>query len=214
MKPFEHWKYEELEITFGLKRLKNDPLLQQWEAASTTPNAYEQQTLDFLSEQLQSRADSWNEDELKFYFIGPLVSLVNFNGENYSGFNQRILAFNLKDVNGDEVPMKGRVELMVAKGKQDPREPYFFLHEYKPEKRRDNDPLGQLMAAMLTAQAVNQATFPLKGCYVVGRLWFFVVLNGSKYSLSRAYDSAGKDLTTVFSMLKMAKDEVVQRMSQ
>jgi hypothetical protein len=214
MKPFEHWKYEELEITFGLKRLKTDPLLQQWEASNTTPNAYEQQTLDFLSEQLQSRADSWNEDELKFYFIGPLVSLVNFNGENYSGFNQRTLAFQLKDVNGEEVPMKGRVELMVAKGKQDPREPYFFLHEYKPEKRRDNDPLGQLMAAMLTAQAANKAVFPLKGCYVVGRFWFFVVLNGSKYSLSRAYDSAGKDLVTVFSMLKMAKDEVVQRMGQ
>ena len=31
-------------------------------------------------------------------------------------------------------------------------------------------------------------TQPVYGSYVIGRWWFFVVLNGSEYTISRAFD--------------------------
>ena len=61
--------------------------------------------------------------------------------------------------------------------------------EYKPEKNRDNDPLGQVLIAMVVAQQYNEQKFPVYGCYVNGRNWFFVVLHDDTYSVSRAYDA-------------------------
>ena len=58
---------------------------------------------------------------------------------------------------------------MLAKGKMIPKIPYFCLHEYKQENRRENDPLGQLLIGMVTAQAKSEGELPIYGCYVSGR---------------------------------------------
>lgn len=48
-------------------------------------------------------------------------------------------------------------------------EPHFFLPEYKPEKNRDNDPLGQLLIAMVAAREANKDDNPMYGIYINGR---------------------------------------------
>jgi hypothetical protein len=209
MKSFEHWKYEALELSFGLKRVPQLPLLQQWLAAQVTPNQVERPLLDLLRQKAESRVESWNEGELKLFFIGPLLSLVDYNGEEFGAFTQRLFQASLNDRKGNSIEMKGRVELVVAMGKQEPREPFFFFHEYKQEKRRDNDPLGQLLAAMLVAQEQNARNRPLYGCYVVRRMCFFTVLDEKKYGLSRAYDITQQgDLLSVFSILRQARLDI------
>jgi hypothetical protein len=78
------------------------------------------------------------------------------------------------------------------------------LHEYKPEIG-GNDPKGQLLAAMLTCEYLNDKKFPIYGCYVVGKFWYFVVLDGNDYDVSHAYDTSTDDIFDVFSILIQAK---------
>jgi hypothetical protein len=70
----------------------------------------------------------------------------------------------------------------------------------------DSDPLGQLLVAMVVAQLHNDNDMPIYGCYVVGRLWFFVMLQNKEYSVSLAYDATKTDeLNEIFAILSEVK---------
>ena len=211
MKPFEKWKYEEIELTFGTERIDKLPLLQEWLKADIPANAYEQQTLDRHYTELVRKAEAWNEDELKFFFVAHIIGLVNFSKPKiYSSFSQRTLSTQRKDLKGNIVDLRGRVEFFVATGEQIPRQPFFFLHEYKPlTKTTPSDPLGQLLIAMLTTQTLNEAQQPLYGVYIIGKFWQFVVLDKNQYSVSKSYDATEKeDLYKIFSILKECKNKI------
>jgi hypothetical protein len=83
--------------------------------------------------------------------------------------------------------------------------PYFCLHEYKQENRRDNDPLGQLLIGMVAAHAKDSSELPFYGCYVSGRNWFFVLLDDDKYCVSDAYVATSEDISKVFAIMKKCK---------
>ena len=129
------------------------------------------------------------EDELKMYFISPLLRIVNFKEDRvYRAFFQRNLKATVQGIS-----LFGIVDMFVATGYQKPLNSYFFIHQYKQERKRDNDPLGQLVAEMLAAQEINNDSLPLYGCYVVGRQWYFVILQGTEYMESKPYDAGDKD---------------------
>jgi hypothetical protein len=207
-KTFEDWKTEELELAFGIKQVDQHPLLVQWQAAIHEPEADFYKQIQFMQTLLKKRIEFWNEDELKFMFISPLLNLVNLNGENYSTFTQRPIIEKVPNLEGEQIILRGRPEFIVSLGKQDPRQPFFFIHEYKPEIRRDNDPRGQLLAAMIATQYKNDNDFLLKGCYVNGRNWFFLVLDGNKYSVTDAYVATQDDIYQIFSLLVQAKIDI------
>ena len=60
------------------------------------------------------------------------------------------------------------------------------MQEFKKSKGDKQDPEGQMLAAMIAAQHLNQNGKPLYGSYVIGRDWFFSVLNGKEYAKSEA----------------------------
>ena len=94
---------------------------------------------------------------------------------------------------------------MVATGQEYPKKPYFFIHEYKPSKRAD-EPLGQVLSAMVAAQALNNDGLPLLGCFIIGAIWQFLVLDKNEYALSRIYDATdAADLNAIFSALCQSK---------
>ncbi len=198
-KSFDSWEYEEVEDTFGIQFTRNLPTLTNWLAARHPMNATVQSELDYLREQLLDSVDAWNEDELKYFFISPLVSHVKYNSKLYKSFTQRSISTTFSALN---LEVGGRVEFMLARGEQRPKSPFFFIHEYKQERRRNNDPKGQLLISMVTAREKNKTDFPDFGCYVIGRLWFFVVLEGTQYSESLAYDATKpEDLAQIYSAL-------------
>jgi hypothetical protein len=209
MKSFENWNAEELELTYGIQEIKNHPLLNTWLTYQVKPNDVERQILDNLQMVLRENVDSWNEDEVKFFFIGPLVALVNFMSENFKAFTQRNLSAKIMDIQGNETTLSGKVDMMVATGKENPRQPFFFVHEYKQEKRRETDPKGQLLSTMLAAQKNNKGKdFPILGSYVIGRFWFFVILDGNNYVRSLAFDSTREAIDEIFSFLHFAKKNI------
>ena len=198
VKPFEAWLYEEVNIAFGLTRLPTLPILDEWQKASYPTDDTHRETIEAYRQTLLEYVDAWNEDELKYMFVSPFVRLVDFVSPNYKVFTQRPLTVTYE--NG-ALTTTGRVEFMLAEGIQIPRRPYFFLHEYKQENRRSNDPLGQLLIAMIAAQAANADEKPIYGCFVSGRSWFFVVLQAKTYAVSNAYNAASDDIFRIFAML-------------
>jgi hypothetical protein len=188
-KLFERWLYEDVERAFDLTRHRQHPRLDYLKALPFPQDAFakKMEIIEALRQDLLDNVDSWNEDELKFMFISPIIAMVEYKSPNYKIFTQRPMSVTYE--NGTKTT-NGKVEFMIATGKQTPRKPFFFLHEYKQENRRDNDPLGQLLIAMVAAQVQNADEKPLLGCYVSGRNWFFVVLDAQKYAVSPASDAS------------------------
>jgi hypothetical protein len=59
---------------------------------------------------------------------------------------------------------------------------------------------------MLAARALNKSAYPIYGCYVVGRNWFFVVLEEAIYAESLAFDATQDDIFQIFTILRNAKN--------
>ena len=205
MRNFENWETQDIEEIFNITELKNMPLLEDWLHTPILPlEEAENRIVERLRNKLLDNADFWNEDELKLQFIAPLLLIVNYDIPNCKTFSQRMLSAT---INGIEIG--GRVDFMLAKGKQKPVKPYFFIHEYKQEtKKGSSDPKGQLLAVLLTAQAKNDKTMPLYGCYVLGRSWFFLVLNGSEYAVSNSLNASDSDIYQIIAILRKIKDYV------
>ena len=196
-KPFEKWLWQEIEEEFGLQQ-QESPLMTQWIEQNRALPEKVKNELPFLHHILLDNFRDWNEDELKMQFISPLLLLVNYYElPDYKAFSQRTIS-----AKKGTTELYGRVDWMLAKGKQIPRKPFFFIHEYKSERGKDNDPQGQLLAEMLVAQVKNDDGKPIYGVYVVGKDWYFVVLDGNTYSVSRPYQSNEKpDLDIIVNAL-------------
>ena len=206
MKNFENWETQDLETSFSITQLYEMPLLDDWLKSTTTSLDNYQTTLaELIRVKLLKNADFWNEDELKLQFIAPLLLLVDYeNIQDCKVFSQRTLSATVKGIE-----IGGRVDFVLAKGKQKPTKPYFFIHEYKQEtKKGSSDPKGQLLSEMLVAQVKNEDKNPIYGCYVLGRSWFFVVLNHNEYAVSRAYDASQPDIYVIVAILRKIKEYI------
>ncbi len=200
MKSFENWEFEEVLEKFGLSLVREHPLLMEWLTAQEEILLEERTQVSFLQKRLQQNVEFWNEDELKFLFISPFISLINYETEQYKVFTQRNLSAKIGDIE-----IGGKVDFMVATGIQHPHQPFLFLHEYKQERRREHDPHGQLLISMVAAQAKNKGEFPLYGAYIIGRHWYFMVLTGKEHAISDSFTSSKDDIFQIFMILKRAK---------
>lgn len=197
MKSFKHWTRQDIADTFGLEVKSSCDDLDNWLNVDKTVSEAEHKELLRLQTKLKQNVDVWNEQELIIKFIALLIDKVDYDNEYYKAFANRKLK---GAIDGEEV--SGEVDLMIASGQFEPKHPYFCLHEYKKEKGTDNDPLGQLIIAMMTAQALNDNQYPIYGAYVMGRNWFFLTLQDKKYCISDEFVATREDIFTIFAVLK------------
>jgi hypothetical protein len=211
MKPFEKWKTEEVERTFGIDLVKNMPLMQDWLYFLKPLTPKEEEKAEELRLFLEEFASFWNEEDMKVFFIVPILQIVNFYAhKKYRTFMEATFQATLTDAQNNSCTLRGRVEMVVATGKQDPQIPFFFLNEYKAQRKVVTDPQGQLLSAMLAAQAKNNGlNLPIYGMYNIGQLWFFVVLQNKEYAVSKAFDATDKDdLKQIINLLQYVKAHI------
>ena len=211
MKSFEKWKTEEVERTFGIKYLQSMSLMQDWLQFQQALTTEEEKIAEKLRLFLQKFANFWNEEDMKVFFIVPILQIVEFyEFDKYRTFMEATLEAHLIDAQNNPCLLRGRVEMVVATGKQDPQTPFFFLNEYKAQRKVVTDPQGQLLIAMLVAQAKNSAlNLPMYGMYNIGQLWFFVVLAGKEYTTSKAFDATdAQDLKQIINALQYVKAHI------
>jgi hypothetical protein len=207
MKPFSQWTKEEVEEEFQLTADPQNVLLRQWLTGSSSASSQEEeQQLRQLSRKLLAHVHDWNEEELKVCFIAFLLDMVDFYQARYRPFLERELSVEY----AEGKRLWGVVDFLVASGKQAPKEPFFFLHEYKRQADTANDPVGQLLAEMVAAQTANRHAHP---AYVIGRHWYFVILDGPVYAESLAYDATKEDILAIVGILRQTKDLIDRMMT-
>ena len=161
------------------------------------------------SEKLLLNAHDWNETELAYNFIGPVMALVNYTSEAFNFFAERLVS---GVVEGFE--MSGKPDGMIASGFREPKMPYFCFQEYKKDQDPEGDPAGQVLAAMHVAQVLNEHHHPIYGGYVKGRDWFFMVLRGKQYAISEPYIATRDDVFDIFRILKALKAIIADLVAQ
>ncbi|MFN0203533.1 MAG: hypothetical protein ACKVTZ_18550 [Bacteroidia bacterium] len=205
MRTFGSFTFEQVEDLFQIEKEDSLPLLTEWLSATYLVDDFEKHALTRLKTHLLKQVLAWNEDELKMFFIGPLIELCEVETKDFKAFTQRFLSATI-----NSIEVNGRVDFMIAKGKRTAKAPYFCIHEYKQEIDNEGEPLGQVLIAMLAAQTLNENKFPILGAYIVGRNWFFIVLDDKKYAVSRLYDATENDIFDIFAILQKSK-EIIQR---
>lgn len=208
MATFKEWKLSHLEARFGIRQSKQNEYLTQWLKGEKDITEMEGHILRELQNRLEMNLFHWNEWELSMYFIGPLFAFANFTGENYNLFDERELKAVVEGEN-----MVGNPDGMIASGFREPEKPFFCLQEYKKETDPNGDPVAQCLAAMLTAQAINNDGLPIYGIYVIGQNWSFMVLEDKKYTVSSAYSAISPEVYDIFRRLKFLKQIVEERVA-
>jgi len=209
---FKDCTLEQLDDTFHLTPLplKQMPVLQAWLQGQSAISEQERGYALLLQEYLQEHVEDWNEQELAMHFIGPIFALMKFD------YARKFNLFAERPLNGvvDDIEMGGKPDGMIATGYRHPHKPYFCFQEYKKEKDPNGDPAAQALAAMLVAQEISERQRPIYGCYVRGRFWFFMALQGKKYAISDSYVATREDVFEILRILHVLKNIIIERVSE
>lgn len=195
-----------LDKLFDLRQVFVSPLLDQWLQGEPALSDYEQKTLQELRTLLNLNVPNWNEQELAQHFIGPLLNLVRFTEPyRFNLFATRKIGAILPYSDG-EIELSGEPDGIIATGFREPEIPMFAFTEYKRQLDPDGDPAAQTLAAMLVAQRLNPKPHPIYGCYVIGRDWFFMVLQEKHYVISTGHNALQyPELEEILHILKTLK---------
>jgi hypothetical protein len=209
-KKLNHYDVYEVIDTFDIDKNLGCQILKNWLEAEAYLNSFEEELLEKVRLNLELKWDEWNEEELKMNFISFVLFIAQIEEP------RRISTFYERKLSGEvnNVAISLVVDCMLASPTKSgqPKSPYFFLQEFKRSLGDSHDPEGQMLAAMVLAQELNQDGKPLYGCWLQGRIWHFTVLNGSEYCVSRPFNASGQeDLHQIVFILRKLKDLILNR---
>ncbi len=204
MLSFKEWTLAKLDRTFNLKQARTCPVLEEWLNGQAELSDFDCQTLNKLQENLIVNVHDWNETELAYNFIGPVLAFITFTTEKFNFFAERAFGGTV-----DSIEIRGRPDGMIASGFREPETPYFCFQEYKKETDPEGDPAAQTLVAMLVAQELNEHRNPVYGCYVKGSLWYFMTLQEREYCISEPYVATRDDVFEIFRILKVLKQIII-----
>jgi hypothetical protein len=201
---FSNISFAELTKIVNLEKVRNSQKFVSWFDADYTVSDPDTNFLEQLIDEHYLILPSYSEEDLKMKFLAPILNKVKFTAKKINDFYHASLK---AEVNG--VELKGFADYMVAKGIQEPEKPYFFIQEFKPTEF-DKNVEDQLFAALLAGIAINESTI-LRGAYIIGQNWRFVIMekdtndNYSAY-ISKQFDSLElDDLKQIYKNLQIVK---------
>ncbi len=155
--------------------------------------------------------NSYNEEDLKVNFIIPILNRVEFKSfkDKFRDFYELPLTYE-----SDNFIFTGTTDFVVSKGLFKSKKPYFFIQEFKRSEDYGN-PRPQLLAELISAVELN-SEFMIKGAYIVGAIWNFVVLeklgnNKYRYFASSNFNSTNiEDLKAIYKNLLFIKNEIIE----
>ena len=163
MEKLNHYDKHEVIERFDIVKIFDCAVLADWlDSPTFILKPAHQEVLEDARILLSQKWDEWNEEELKMNFISMvfLVSQVDVP-KRICTFYERRLSGNVNDINISLI-----VDCMLASPTNSgrPKSPYFFLQEFKQSLGDSHDPEGQMLAAMILSQALNNDDKPLYGC--------------------------------------------------
>lgn len=194
----------EIADVFQLVKQGSCEHLTEWLDADGTLAADELSLFDSIYADIVEDGDYWNEEELKMQAVAFLMHLAHLKEKGLIKiFYERPLSAVL---NGYRLSVVTDCMVAAPRPFNSPRNPYFFLQEFKRGKGEKTDPEAQMLVAMLIAQHSNADQKPLYGGYLVGSTWVFTTLYERNYCVSRKFDLLDRtDLLQVVFMLRKLK---------
>ncbi len=205
-----HYDGFEVIERFNINKNRTCEQLKDWLNVNGNFSAFELELIQKIQKELDLHGRAWNEEELKMNFISLVLFLADINvPEKVQVFYERRLSGIVNDI-----PISLVVDSMIATPTkaERPKNPYFFLQEFKRSLGDDHDPEGQMLAAMILAQELNQDKKPIYGCWLQGKVWNFTTLINREYCVSRLYDATDmEDLHQIILILRKLKDLILNR---
>lgn len=198
--------------TFLIREVKKCVHLQDFLAVKVEGLKSEYQSIfKVLLDEIQDKGEQWNEEELKMKFLALLFFIAEMEEKGkIQAFYERAL---MAEIRGHKLSVKTDCMFATPLGKNTPREPYFFLQEFKKGRGDKYDPEAQMLAAMLIAQYKNNnivASRPIYGAYIIGKNWTFAALHEQTYCKSKQFDASDEQqLLSIISILKGLKNLVL-----
>ncbi len=195
--------------TFQLTKHIGGDLLDNWLAADGVLSPWQQELLNKVYQKSLNHIRGWNEEELKMKLLSFLFLISEVEEENrISTFFERSMS---AVINGHLLSVTCDCLIASPLGYNTPQTPYFFLQEFKKEKEHSSDPEGQMLAAMLIAQAMNKDEKPIYGAWLTGSTWIFTVLHQKNYYFSNNFDATNKvNLNKIVFILRKLKALVLE----
>jgi hypothetical protein len=195
---------------FNIEKNEYCDTLNEWLDTSGVLTEIEQGLLQEVCKDMKLAGRDWNEEELKMNFIAIIFFIAKIN------VPKKMQIFYERSMSGevDSIKISVKVDGMIASptNANRPKTPYFFLQEFKRSLGDDHDPEGQMLAAMILAQELNQDGKPLYGCWLQGKFWNFTTLIGRNYCVSKTYDATEMDdLHQIVFILRKLKDLILNR---
>lgn len=206
---FSTIKYSNLEDIVNLKIVDKNLQFDDWFKTPYKIKASETIFLKNLIQKHKNRMAFYMEEDLKAKYIIPILNMVDFMVAPVSDWYDGTLSGM---VNGVEI--KVFADFMVATGIDQAKKPYFFIQEFKPSVP-DRNPEVQLLAELLIAIEKNKTNI-MRGGYIIGQYWKFVILektgeNQFEYVVSKSFDSLElPDLKQIYVILQAVKHKYCQ----
>lgn len=195
---------------FQIEKIYDGSLMAEWVTAKGELTELQAKLLEDVYQSSFRRVSGWNEEEIKMKLISFLFYIADLEEEGKIGlFFERDLTADI-----DHKRLFVTCDCLVASplGLSSPRIPYFFLQEFKKRKRSQNDPEGQMLAAMLIAQHQNNDGKPVYGAWLTGSFWEFAILLGKTYYSSYSYNSVERqDMLQIVFILRKLKELILNR---
>ena len=166
--------------------------------------------LNDLMAENESLVETYSEEDLKVYYIIPLLNQINFRlrDKEIRGFYELPMSYAT-----DKFILNGTADFVVSEGLVESKKPYFFIQEFKRHEEYGN-PRPQLLAELISAVELNDWKF-IKGAYITGGNWHFVILeklelHQYQYFISQQFDSTKiEDLKSIYKNLLFVKNEIL-----
>jgi len=206
---FSKMRDSELNQLFDIEQKINKNIFNSWfdNDISITKDIY-----NFLEELLEEEKEYisfYDEEDLKMRFLSPILLKVNFKNSDFRDFYDEKLVYKT-----EEFILNGEVDFTISTSLRVAKKPYFFIQEFKRAEDYSN-PRPQLLAELIAGVELNSWD-SIKGAYIVGAIWNFVILQRVKkhtynYYISQNFDSTKiDDLTDIYKNLLFVKNEIIE----
>lgn len=203
-------QFSDLRKLFSLKFNIQQSIFKKW---FETDFSVSQSDIDFFKEIINDHSfliESYKEEDLKVKVITPILNRVKFIDVDipFRDFYEENLTYKT-----DKFILSGDTDFLISKGLEYAEKPYFFIQEFKKSIKND-DPRPQLLAELIAGVELNGTDF-IRGAYIVGSIWNFVILeklavDSYQYFISTNFDSSKlDDLTAIYKTLQFVKNEII-----
>ena len=207
---FSKIKEIELRNLVRIKQIFSTDIFSSW--FSEQP-VLQESDIVFLTELLEKEFHFiriYNEEDLKVKFIAPLLNRIDFRDltKEIRDFYEEKITYAT-----DTFILTGTTDFLIATGLEYSEKPYFFIQEFKRGKE-GSYPEPQLLAELIAGIELSGWT-RMKGAYIVGAIWNFVIVEKAaehtyRFFVSVNFDSTKlEDLKKIYKNLLVVKNEIL-----